>query len=52
MDYIVEVQTTDGKICERFRSYARARRRVDELPAADRAVLERAARLLQGMSAR
>jgi hypothetical protein len=33
MDYIVEVQTTDGKICERFRSYARARRRVDELPA-------------------
>ncbi|MET1035610.1 MAG: MarR family transcriptional regulator [Arthrobacter sp.] len=27
-------------------------RRVDELPAADRAVLERAAKLLQGMSAR
>ncbi len=33
MDYIVEVETTEGKICERFRSYARARRRVDQLPA-------------------
>jgi hypothetical protein len=33
MDYIVEVMTTGGKICEQFRSYARARRRIDQLPA-------------------
>jgi hypothetical protein len=33
MDYIIEVNTRDGKICERFRSYARAQRRIDSLPA-------------------
>jgi hypothetical protein len=33
MDFIIEVNTTEGKICERFRSYARARRRIDQLRA-------------------
>jgi hypothetical protein len=33
MEYIIEVTTTAGKICERFRSYPRAKRRVDQLPA-------------------
>ena len=33
MDYIIEVNTTQGKLCERFRSYARAKRRIDQLPA-------------------
>jgi hypothetical protein len=33
MDFIVEVMTTQGKICEQFRSYARAQRRIDQLPA-------------------
>lgn len=33
MDFIIEVTTTEGRICERFRSYARARRRVDAIPA-------------------
>jgi hypothetical protein len=32
MDFILEVMTTTGKICERFRSYARAQRRIDALP--------------------
>lgn len=31
MDFIVDVMTKDGRICERFRSYARARRRIDQL---------------------
>ena len=33
MDFIVEAMTTDGRLCERFRSYARARRCVDAIPA-------------------
>jgi hypothetical protein len=33
MDYIIEVNTREGKICERFRSYARAKRRIDQMPA-------------------
>jgi len=33
MDFIVDVMTTEGRICERHRSYARARRRIDQLPA-------------------
>ena len=33
MEYIIEVITTQGKICEQFRSYARAKRRIDGLPA-------------------
>jgi hypothetical protein len=33
MDFIVDVMTKDGRICERYRSYARARRRIDQLPA-------------------
>ncbi len=33
LDYIIEVTTTQGKLCERFRSYARAKRRIDALPA-------------------
>jgi hypothetical protein len=32
MDFIIEVTTTEGKICERFRSYARAKRRIDAIP--------------------
>jgi hypothetical protein len=32
MDFIIEVTTTEGKICERFRSYARAKRRIDQIP--------------------
>ena len=32
MDFIVEVMTKEGKICERFRSYARAKRRIEKLP--------------------
>jgi hypothetical protein len=30
--YIVEITTTTGKICERYETYAEARRRVDLLP--------------------
>ncbi len=32
MDFIVDVMTKEGRICERYRSYARARRRIDALP--------------------
>jgi hypothetical protein len=33
VDFIIEVTTTEGKICESFRSYARAQRRIDAIPA-------------------
>ena len=32
MDFIVDVMTTEGRICESCRSYARARRRIEQLP--------------------
>lgn len=33
--FIVEIITKTGKICERFRSYPRARRRIDQFQAED-----------------
>jgi hypothetical protein len=33
MEYIVEVLTREGTICERFATYEEARRRVERLPA-------------------
>jgi hypothetical protein len=33
LDFIIEVMTTEGRICETFRSYARAKRRVEAIPA-------------------
>jgi hypothetical protein len=32
--YIVEMMTTDGKICEPFATYEEAKRRVEQVPAA------------------
>jgi hypothetical protein len=32
MEYIVEVLTREGQICERYATYAEARRRVERLP--------------------
>jgi len=31
-DFIVELATHQGRVCERFESYAEARRRVDQFP--------------------
>jgi hypothetical protein len=33
--YLVEITTKTGKICERFRSYARAKRRMEQVPQED-----------------
>jgi arsenate reductase (thioredoxin) len=35
MDFIIEVPTRHGLLCEKFATYAEARRRVDSVPAAD-----------------
>ncbi len=33
--FIIELTTKTGKICERFRSYARAKRRIEQFPEED-----------------
>ena len=33
--FLVEITTKSGKICERFRSYARAKRRIERVPQED-----------------
>ena len=33
--FLVEITTKSGKICERFRSYARAKRRIEQVPQED-----------------